>query len=104
MRRTLVRLAAGVLLLAALVAGPAAYGQLTASGRVDPALERTDGPVSVRVLMSFKPQTFQRQQLSRYGVFGGIEGNAVRLFNVTPWGLGQLRGLYWIDRIEPFRR
>jgi hypothetical protein len=97
------RFVAGVAIIAAMVWGPSLYGMLTAGGRVAPELESADGPVNVRVELSFRPGTFQRQQLSEFGVFGGIRGNSVVLFNVSPTGLGRLDDLYWVDGIEPFR-
>lgn len=103
-RGATVRLAIGVLLIAAMVAGPSVYGRLTAGGRVDPALERVAGPVNVTVRMAFQPESYQQATLSQYGVFGGIRGHSVVLFNVSPQALAQIERLYWIDEIVPFRR
>ena len=99
----LVRLAAGVAIIAAMVWGPGLYGMVTASGRLSPELKGADGPSNVRVTLSFRPGTFQRQALSDYGIFGGIRGNSMVLFNVSPAGLHRLDDLYWVDGIEPFR-
>jgi hypothetical protein len=98
------RFAAGVAIIAAMVWGPGLYGMLTAGGRIAPELKSADGPVNVRVTLSFRPGTFQRQELSKHGIFGGIRGNGVVLFNVTPAGLHRLDDLYWVDGIAPFRR
>jgi hypothetical protein len=98
------RFAAGVAIIAAMVWGPGLYGMLTAGGRIAPELKSADGPVNVRVGLSFRPGTFQRQALSKYGIFGGIRGNSVVLFNVSPAGLHRLDDLYWVDGIVPFRR
>jgi hypothetical protein len=97
------RFAAGVTIIAAMVWGPGVYGTLTAGNRIAPALKSADGPVNVRVTLSFRPGTFQRQVLSEYGIFGGIRGNSVVLFNVSPAGLRHLDDLYWVDGIEPLR-
>lgn len=103
-RGALARLLIGVLLIAAMVAGPSLYGRLTAGGRVDPALERAAGPVNVTVRMSFQPESYQQSTLSQYGVFGGIHGHSVVLFNVSAQALAQMKRLYWVDAIVPFRR
>lgn len=97
------RLAAGVAIIAAMVWGPGLYGIVTAGDRLAPELQAAEGPVNVRVSLSFRPGTFQRQELSDYGVFGGIRGNSVVLFNVSPAGLHRLDDLYWVDGIEPLR-
>jgi hypothetical protein len=102
--RRFARFGVGVAIIAAMVWGPAAYGMLTAGGRADPELKSAGGPVNVRVSMSFRPGSFQRQELSKYGVFGGIRGHSVVLFNVSQAGLRNLDDLYWVDAIAPFRR
>jgi hypothetical protein len=101
---SLARFLAGVAIIAAMVWGPALYGKLTSGSRLAPGLESAGGPVNVRVELSFRPQSFHREQLAEYGIFGGIRGNSVVLFNVSPAGLGHLDDLYWVDAIAPFRR
>jgi hypothetical protein len=101
LRRTLARFAAGVVLIAAMVAGPGVYGWATSGSRVAAGLRDGSERVNIRVLTSFKPQSFHQQQLSRYGVFGGIRGNAIVLFNVSQANLGALANVYWVDAILP---
>jgi hypothetical protein len=100
----LARLLAGAAVIAAMVWGPALYGFVTTGGRVAGGLQSAGGPVNVRVGMSFRPQTFQRQELTKYGVFGGIRGRDVVLFNVSQDNLRRLGRLYWVDSVRPFRR
>jgi hypothetical protein len=99
-----IRFACGVAIIAAMVWGPGAYGWLTSGERLAPGLANADGPVNVMVRMSFRPQTFHRQALADYGIFGGIRGSSVVLFNVSPARLHRLDDLYWVDAIVPFKR
>ena len=101
---SLARLGAGVAIIATMIWGPAVYGQLTSGARLASSLESADGPVNVRVELSFRPQTFHREELAKHGIFGGRRGNSVVLFNVGPEALRDLDDLYWVDAIEPFRR
>jgi hypothetical protein len=101
---TIARFVAGLAIIAAFVWGPSLYGKLTSDARLAAGLEASGaGPVNVRIEMSFRPKTFQREQLSKYGVFGGIRGNSVVLFNLSRHNLGRVADLYWVDGIKPLR-
>lgn len=99
-RPILIRLVAGVVLIAAIVAGPGLYGQATAGSRLDPSLQHAHGSVNVRVLLGFQPQSFNQSQLTAYGVFAGRNGNTVLLLHVPATRLHDLASIYWVDKIE----
>jgi len=102
-RPALVRLLAGVVLIAGIVAGPGLYGRATAAGRLAPSLQHVSGSVNVQVVLGFQPQAFHQSQLSSYGVFAGRHGNAVFLLNVPANSLRDLASIYWVARIEPLK-
>jgi len=100
-RPALVRLLAGVVLIAGIVAGPGLYGCATAAGRLAPGLQHVSGTANVRVVLAFPPQAFHESQLSSYGVFAGRHGNTVFLLNVPANRLHELASIYWVTKIEP---
>jgi hypothetical protein len=97
------RLGFGVVLLAALIAGPGLYGEATSGSRIGPDLFARTGFVNVRVTLGFTPQQFHQQRLTSFGVFAGRNGNSINLLRVPTSRLGQLASLYWVDSIEPLR-
>jgi hypothetical protein len=102
-RPALVRLAAGVVLIAGIVAGPGLYGRATGAGRLAPSLQHVTGSANVRVVLAFQPQAFHQSQLSAYGVFAGRHGNTVVLLDVPADRLGDLASIYWVAKVEPLK-
>jgi hypothetical protein len=102
-RPALLRLLAGVVLIAGIVAGPAMYGRATSAGRLATSLQHASGNVNVQVVLPFPPQAFHQSQLSSYGVFAGRHGNTVFLLNVPANSLRDLASIYWIAKIEPLK-
>jgi hypothetical protein len=102
-RPALVRLLAGVVLVAGLVAGPGLYGCATAAGRLAPSLQHVGGSTNVRVVLAFPPQAFHESQLSSYGVFAGRHGDTVFLLDVPANRLHDLASIYWVTKIEPLK-
>jgi hypothetical protein len=92
----------GVLLIVLVFVGPSLYGWATSSGRLAPELARTSGTVNVKITLPFAPGEFQQQELSKYGTFGGVQGErSIRLFNVSHQDLMRLKRIYWIEQISP---
>lgn len=103
MAKAYFRFLVGVVVICALVFGPGLYGRVTAGTRVAPALENTNGPVNVTVVLPFKPQSFHQQQLSDYGVLAGMDGDRINVMNVSQDGLHDIAALYWVKRIVPLK-
>lgn len=92
----------GILLIVLVFVGPTLYGWVTSAGRLAPELSSTRGTVNVEITLPFPPGEFQQQELSKYGTFGGVQGDrSIRLFNVSHQGLIDLTRIYWIVRISP---
>lgn len=105
MRGAKIRMALGVLLIAAILWGQDLAGIATAAGRIDPALLNTAEPASVVVVLDFTPERFHNERLQRYGVFAGRDKavNRLRLRMVTPENLRLLSRIVWVARIEKAR-
>ena len=106
MRPELRQLAAGVVLLAAILGGQQLYGMITASARLDPALRGATAPVDVVVVLPFQPERFHNERLAQLGVFNGRDHaiNRIRLQHVTPENLRRLATLAWVERVEARRQ
>lgn len=102
-RAELRQLAAGILLLVAILFGQQVWGLLTSGGRIDPALRSATAPVDVVVVLPFQPERFHNERLALYGVFSGRDRavNRIRLQRVSPENLRRLANLPWVERIEP---
>ncbi len=105
MKAARIRMAIGVLLIAAILWGQDLAGLATAARRIDPALLNTAGPVNVIVVLDFMPERFHNERLQRYGVFAGRDKavNRLRLRMVTPENLRRLSRIVWVSRIEQAR-
>ena len=103
--REWVKFAAGILLIALVLAGPHLVGMATAGHRLDPALKRARGPSNVIVVLNFTPERFHSERVTSYGVFAGRDGalNRIRLRMVTPENLAALAAIPWVARIEPLK-
>ncbi|UYQ73100.1 hypothetical protein OF122_04880 [Pelagibacterium flavum] len=96
------KLAIGVLLIWGIISGQGLAGYLTKDSRLSPGLLGQDA-VDVVVVLDFAPERFHNEQIARYGVFSGRDGDVTRfrLRNVSPGQLEALSSLVWISRIEP---
>lgn len=96
------RFVSGILLLGLIISSPAIYGWLTSGSRLSPDLSGAEGRVNLAIELPFDPQAFHQKKLSDFGTFAGFEGDrTVRLLNVTPDNLEQLKHIYWIVKISP---
>ena len=103
--REWLKFAAGILLIALVLAGPHLVGMATAGHRLDPALKRPRGPSNVVVVLNFTPERFHSERITSYGVFAGRDGalNRIRLRMVSPENLAGLAAIPWVARIEPLK-
>ncbi|HZV48828.1 MAG TPA: hypothetical protein VFD49_03575 [Candidatus Dormibacteraeota bacterium] len=99
--RLFVTAVAVVLALAALPL----YGLATAGSKIDPRLERELGDgayaYSVRVDLGFRPEYYHIRTLQSIGTVAGVQGDSVRLLQLTPDQVHQVAQLYWVERVEP---
>ncbi len=90
----------------ALEAGPL-YGALTANSRLSPALQRElrqDRPAySVIVAFPFRPEFFHINKLQQIGTVAGVEGNRIRVFQVTAAQVRAIAGFYWVKQVDILR-
>ena len=102
MRGAWLKLALGVLLIAAFLFGQDVAGWATSGGRVAPALLGARGPVNVVVVLDFTPERFHNERLALLGVFAGRDKtvNRIRLRMVSPENLRRLGNLVWVGRVE----
>lgn len=98
------KLALGVLLIWGVISGQSLAGYLTKDSRLSPELVKP-GMVDVVVVLDFQPERFHNEQIARYGVFSGRDGDVTRfrLRSVSPERLQALASLVWISKIEPLR-
>jgi hypothetical protein len=103
--RLLLRLAATALLVVAAFAAPSLYGMATADSKIDPRLARELGDgaytYSVRVDLAFRPEYYHIHTLQSIGTVAGVQGDSVRLLQLTPDQVRQVARLYWVERVEP---
>ena len=93
-----------LLAVALVVGGFAAYGRLTAPGRIDPALARglaKGGYADIAVVLPFPPEQFHVNLLQQVGTVRGVRGNVVLVGRVPAAEVWHLARYYWIRRIEP---
>jgi hypothetical protein len=87
----------------ALEAGPL-YGAFTANSRLSPALRqalRQDLPVySVVVAFPFRPEFFHVNKLQQIGTVAGVEGNRIRVFQLTAAQVREIAGFYWVEKVD----
>jgi hypothetical protein len=97
------KLAAGIMLLSAVLFGQRVYGMATAGQRLDPALRDATGPVDVVVVLGFQPERYHNERLAGFGVFAGRDRavTRIRLQRVTPENLRRLATTSWVAHIEP---
>lgn len=102
-RGPVLRLLAGVALIAVILFGQDVYGIATSAARLDPALAGATAASSVVVVLDFTPERFHNERLATYGTFAGRDGavNRIRLRNVSPANLARLASLAWVARVEP---
>jgi hypothetical protein len=89
--------------LLALEAAPL-YGALTADRRLSPALRaalRRDLPTySVIVTFPFRPEFFHITKLQQIGTVAAVQGNRIRVFQVTAAQVRTIAGFYWVRRVD----
>lgn len=92
----------GLSLLLAMIWGPAAIGQMTASQRIASQQTHATYPVDVVVHLSFEPSRFHRDIIREFGTYDGARSSATELFlrRVDYDAVRALGRLYWIDVVE----
>ena len=104
MIRLLARLVAPALIAIAVLGAPAAYGQLTASQRISPALARelNDGSplYAVSVVLPFQPEYYHVHRLQDIGTVAGVQGHRVRVLQLTADQVREIASFYWVERVD----
>lgn len=92
--------------VAFVLAAPAVYGRIVADSKIDPGLQQqlNDGSYaySVQVDLDFPPEYFHIRKLQAIGTVAGIQGNSVRVLQLTPDEVHEIAQFYWVQRLEPF--
>jgi len=103
--RLLVRLLIPAAAMAVALEASPLYGALTATSRLSPALQqklRENLPVySVVVRFPFRPEFFHINKLQRIGTVAGVEGNSIRVLELTPAQVREIASFYWVKRVDP---
>jgi hypothetical protein len=103
--RLLARLIVTALIVIAALNVLPLYGQLTADAKIDPALQKQLGDgspaYSVRVDMDFPPEYFHIRKLQAIGTVAGVQGDTVRVLQLTPDEVHQIARFYWVKKVEP---
>jgi len=102
--RLLVRLAAPVVIAVALLGAPPAYGQLTTTQRISPALsgELNDGSplYAVSVELPFQPEYYHIHRLQEIGTVAGVQGRAIRVLQLSADQVREIASFYWVERVD----
>jgi hypothetical protein len=102
--RLLVRLAVPAAIAVVVLGAPPAYGQLTATQRISPALqsELGDGsPVySVSVELPFQPEYYHIHRLQEIGTVAGVQGHGVRVLQLSADQVREIASFYWVERVD----
>jgi len=102
--RLLTRLAAPAVIAVVVLGALPAYGQLTGSQRVSPALARelNDGsPVyAVSVELPFQPEYYHVHRLQEIGTVAGVQGRTVRVLQLSADQVREIAGFYWVERVD----
>lgn len=102
--RDVIRLAAGILLLALTLGGQQLIGWLSSGGKIDPSLREATEPVAVTVTLVEGTDAFHLNQLRRAGTFAGRPSEQeVNLTRVAPENLDWLARQVWVTEIRPAR-
>ncbi len=83
------------------------YLDVTAPGRIDPALRATlrrGDPVNVAVTLDFPPEDFHIRLFQDYGVVSGVQGSTIQVNRIRPPDVLRIARLYWVRRIAPQTR
>lgn len=92
-----------VLVLAVLVFGAGAYGDLTTDRRMTPEVKvalSTQRYLSIAVVLDFPPEDFHMKYFQDLGTMGGVNGTTVLMRRIMADQVRELAGNYWIRRIE----
>jgi hypothetical protein len=80
------------------------YGTLTAPARLSPALQRAlreDRPAySILVTFPFRPEFFHITTLQQIGTVAGVQGDGIRVLQLTAAQVREIAGFYWVKRVE----
>jgi len=102
--RLLVRLAVPAVIAVVVLGAAPAYGQLTATQRISPALERELGdgsPVySVSVELPFQPEYYHIHRLQEIGTVAGVQGHGVRVLQLSADQVREIASFYWVERVD----
>jgi len=55
----------------------------------------------VQVDLDFTPEYFHIRKLQAIGTVAGIQGNSVRVLQLTPDEVHEIARFYWVKRLEP---
>lgn len=81
-----------------------AFIRLSASGRIDDALEdalRESAPVNIAVTLPFAPEDFHIRLFQDYGVVSGVRGTTVLINRVQAHDVWRIARHYWVRTIAP---
>jgi len=95
-----------VFVLAVLIFGAGAYGELTAGSRMAPevtAALATERYLNVAVVLDFAPEDFHMKYFQALGTMAGVKGATVLIRRVGAREVRELAANYWIRRIELLR-
>ena len=104
MIRLLARLAVPAAIAVAVLGAPPAYGQLTATQRISPALERELGDgsplYSVSVELPFQAEYYHIHRLQEIGTVAGVQGRRVRVLQLSQDQVREVASFYWVERVD----
>lgn len=105
MTRLFVRVAATAVAVIAVLNLLPLYGQLSGDSKIDPALRKQLGDgspaYSVKVDLDFPPEYYHIRKLQAIGTVAGVQGDSVRVLQLTPDDIRQIVQLYWVKNVEP---
>jgi hypothetical protein len=102
-RNAYLRVAAGLVAIALLYAGPWAVGIITAGERLAPCLAKAQQPADIVIKLAFIPGPTELEYLQTFGRYGGSGGDMhnVVLLRVAKAKQQELARIYWISEIAP---
>jgi hypothetical protein len=100
----LIRLLIPAAAVALALGAPSLYGAITAPTRLSPTLQRAlqeNRPAyAVRVTFPFRPEFFHITTLQQIGTVAGVQGNSIRVLQLTAAQVREIAGFYWVKRVE----
>ncbi len=92
-----------VLVLAVLIFGASAYGDLTADRRMTPKVKvalSSQRYLGIAIVLDFPPEDFHMKYFQDLGTMGGVNGTTVLMRRIMADQVRELAGNYWIRRID----